>query len=126
MTVSNIKKAIYGLSVPATLAATNMVMAQGTNIVSDGASSVSDNLPQQSFTSLVNNIIYFALFLIGLASVIMLIYGGFRYVFSAGEEKATKAGKDAILYSIIGIVVALLSFAIVQFVVGGVGGSTTK
>ena len=46
----------------------------------------------------------------------MLIIGGFRYVFSQGNEKAVSGAKDTILYSIIGIVVALLAFAIVNFV----------
>jgi len=55
---------------------------------------------------------------IGFVSVIMLIVGGFRYVLSNGNEKAVSGAKDTILYSIIGLVVALLAFAIVNFVLG--------
>ncbi|MEI7819104.1 MAG: hypothetical protein WCI47_03230 [bacterium] len=55
------------------------------------------------------------LFVIGIASVIMIIIGGMRYIFSGGDPKNTAAAKDTVLYAVIGIVVALLAYAIVQF-----------
>jgi Type IV secretion system pilin len=55
---------------------------------------------------------------IGFVSVVMLIIGGFRYVLSNGNEKSVTAAKDTILYAIIGVVIALLSFAIINFVLG--------
>ena len=58
------------------------------------------------------------LFIIGAISVIMLVIGGIRYTTSAGDSSAVKAAKDTILYAIVGIVVALLAFAVVNFVVG--------
>jgi hypothetical protein len=57
------------------------------------------------------------LFLIGAVSVIMLIYGGLRYVISGGDSTAVTAAKNTILYAVIGIIVALLAYAIVNFVV---------
>ncbi len=66
----------------------------------------------------IKNIINAMLLVIGIVAVIMLIVGGFRYVISNGNEKAVTGAKDTILYAIIGIVVALLSFAIVNFVLG--------
>jgi len=59
-----------------------------------------------------------ALFIIGALSVIMLIYGGIRYTISMGDAKNVEAAKNTIMYAIIGIVVALLAFAIVNFVLG--------
>lgn len=53
---------------------------------------------------------------IGVISVIMIVIGGIRYTVSGGDEKGTKGAKDTILYSIVGLVVALLAFAIVNFV----------
>lgn len=58
------------------------------------------------------------LFLIGAISVIMLIIGGIRYTISGGDSSQVTAAKNTILYSIVGIVVALLAFAIVNFVLG--------
>ena len=66
----------------------------------------------------VQNITNTMLLVIGIVAVIMLIVGGFRYVLSNGNEKAISGAKDTILYAIIGIVVALLSYAIVNFVLG--------
>lgn len=59
------------------------------------------------------------LFVIGAIAVIMLIYGGIRYTISGGDSKNVTAAKDTILYAIVGIVVAILAYAIVNFVIGG-------
>ncbi|MDP4038445.1 MAG: pilin [bacterium] len=72
-----------------------------------------DSLPKQ-----IQNITNTLLFIIGIAAVIMLIVGGLMYIFSGGDSENTKKAKDTILYAVIGIVVALLSFAIVSFVIG--------
>lgn len=56
------------------------------------------------------------LFIIGAVSVIMLIIGGIRYTVSGGDSAAVTGAKNTILYAIVGIVVALLAFAIVNFV----------
>ena len=63
------------------------------------------------------------IFLVGAVSVIMLIWGGLQYVISAGDSKRVESAKNTILYSIIGIVVALLAFAIVGFVTGSLTGA---
>lgn len=55
---------------------------------------------------------------VGIAAVIMLIIGGLMYIFSGGNPEQTKRAKDTILYAIIGIIIAILSYAIVNFVVG--------
>lgn len=71
--------------------------------------------------SIFSKITNTALFLIGAISVIMLIYGGIRYTISGGDEKAVTAAKNTILYAVVGIVVALLAFALVSFVVNNIG-----
>ena len=57
------------------------------------------------------------LFIIGAVSVIMLIIGGFRYVTSQGDQTQVQSAKNTILYSIVGIVVAILAYAAVNFVI---------
>lgn len=57
------------------------------------------------------------LFLIGVISVIMLIFGGLRYVISGGNSSAVTAAKNTILYAIVGLIVAILAYAIVNFVI---------
>ena len=58
------------------------------------------------------------LFIIGAVSVIMLILGGIRYTVSQGDSSAITSAKNTILYAIIGIIVAILAFAAVNFVIG--------
>lgn len=57
------------------------------------------------------------LFIIGAVAVIMLIIGGIRYVVSGGDSSAVTGAKNTILYAVIGIVVALLAYALVHFVI---------
>ncbi len=58
--------------------------------------------------------------IIGFVAVVMTVIGGFQYTLSAGDAGKVKKAKDTILYGIIGLVVALLSFAIVNFVLTNV------
>jgi len=62
------------------------------------------------------------LFLVGAISVIMLIIGGIRYVISAGDQNQVTGAKNTIMYAIVGIVVAFLAFAAVNFVVTRLAG----
>ncbi len=57
------------------------------------------------------------LFIIGAVSVIMLIIGGIRYTVSQGDQGAVTSAKNTILYAIIGLVVAILAYAAVNFVI---------
>jgi len=56
------------------------------------------------------------LFVLGAISVIMIIIGGLRYVISGGNSTAVTAAKNTILYAIVGVIVALLAYAIINFV----------
>lgn len=74
--------------------------------------------------SIFVNIVNALLFLIGAISVIMLIYGGIRYTASGGSSTSVTAAKNTIMYAVIGLVVAFLAFAIVNWVLSGLGGTT--
>lgn len=54
--------------------------------------------------------------IVGVAAVIMIIIGGFKYVTSNGDANGTSGAKNTILYAVIGLVVAALAQALVQFV----------
>lgn len=66
-----------------------------------------------------------ALYVIGAISVIMLIWGGLRYIISGGDSKKVTDAKNTILYAIIGLVFAVLAYAIVSFVLNSIGSLTT-
>ncbi len=63
-----------------------------------------------------NRITSILLFVVGAVAVIMLIFGGIRYIVSGGDQNNVTAAKNTILYAIIGIIVALLAYAAVKFV----------
>ncbi len=55
---------------------------------------------------------------LGFLAVIMLIIGGVKYTTSAGDAKAVTDAKNTILYALIGLAIAILSYSIVKFVIG--------
>lgn len=69
----------------------------------------------------VKKIINVALGVLGSLSVVMIIYGGVTYTISAGDAKKVEQAKNTILYSVIGLVVALAAGAIVNFVLNALG-----
>lgn len=66
----------------------------------------------------VANIINIAIYILGGVSVIMVVIGGIRMAIANGDPGNIKAGKHTILWAVVGLIVALLSFGIVQFIVG--------
>ncbi len=67
-------------------------------------------------SSLIQDIINVLLFVIGAVAVVMIIIGGIRYTTSNGDSNRTTAAKNTILYSVVGLVVAIMASAIVNFV----------
>jgi heme/copper-type cytochrome/quinol oxidase subunit 2 len=68
--------------------------------------------------TLIRSIIQIMLIIAGIVAVIMIIVGGIGYSTSAGDPAKTKKAKDTVLYSIVGLVVAIMAYAVVTFVVG--------
>ncbi len=67
--------------------------------------------------SLVKNVISIMSYAIGIAAVIMIIVGGFKYVFSNGDANSLSSAKNTILYALVGLVVAMFAQLIVRFVI---------
>lgn len=62
------------------------------------------------------NVIRLLGLIVGIASVIMIIFGGFRFITSSGDSAKIASARDTVLYAIVGLVVAALSQAIVAWV----------
>ena len=71
------------------------------------------------FKQITNTVLY----IVVIVAVIMLIIGGIRYVVSGGDSKKVTDAKNTVLYAIIGLVISLLSFAIVNFVMASLPNS---
>ncbi|AHB42191.1 hypothetical protein RAAC3_TM7C00001G0333 [Candidatus Saccharibacteria bacterium RAAC3_TM7_1] len=108
---------VLGLSAaPLVLAGNSVYATTATDNVTKGlnATGASNGKNLQKNIKTVVNVI---LFLLGAIAVIMIILGGVRYVLSNGEASQVTAAKNTILYAVIGLIVALLAYAIVNFVV---------
>ena len=126
-----VKTIVMGLAAVATLGTATLVAPvasaadnslQGTTAY-DAASTYTtgDDTNQQSGqkTSLMETlqiIINVALGIIGFIAVAMIIVGGVQYTTSAGDAAKVTKAKNTILYGVVGLVIALLAFAIVNFI----------
>lgn len=57
----------------------------------------------------------------GALALLVMTIGGFRYVLSRGDPQATAQAKDTIVYAIVGLVISIAAFSIVNFVVKAAG-----
>jgi hypothetical protein len=80
------------------------------------AKTTDSKITNKDLKTTIKDIINVLLYIIGVLSVIMIIYGGFRYVTSGGDSGGVSNAKNTILYAIIGLVVAALAYAIINFV----------
>jgi len=92
--------------------AVNVFSQCGSNSSSAVCKSTGDN-----FSSMIKTVINILLYVLGMVAVIMIVIGGIRYTTSNGDASAVKSAKDTILYSVIGLVVAIMAYSIVNFVV---------
>lgn len=71
---------------------------------------------EQEVKNTVKTVINSLLFVVGIITVIMIIVGGIRYATSNGDPGSITGAKNTILYAVIGLVIAIFSYAIVNFV----------
>ena len=107
---------------------TSRVLASALSVQEGANAARADGMPTELigdngvFRRLTNTL----LLIVGLISVIMLVYGGLRYILSGGDSKKVTDAKNTILYAIIGLIISLLAFAIVNFVLNSVVGITNN
>jgi len=66
----------------------------------------------------VKNIVDILSWVVGVASVLMIIVGGLRYVLSGGDSNNVTAAKNTILYALVGLVVVMVAQILVNLVIG--------
>ncbi len=110
-----IKKLFLVLS--STLLLPSIVLAEATPLFNP--------LRVATFPELVNNVISGVLGVVGAISLVMMVIGGIVWMTSAGNADRIRRGRDTLLWAILGLVVIFLSYAIINFVFGGLGVPTT-
>lgn len=71
--------------------------------------------------SVLNHAISVLLFVTGSISILMIVIGGLRFVLAAGNPANIKAARETVLYSVVGLVISALAYAMVNFVLIHVG-----
>ena len=84
---------------------------RGADMTNSGGGSAKQDLPD-----IITTIINVMLFIAGALAVIMIIYGGIRYITAHGDEKQVKVAKDTIIYSVVGLIIAIIAYALVSFI----------
>jgi len=87
-------------------------MGAGGGIVVDA----SDVATIQGFQCLIGNVLMIFMTGLGLIGFVMFIVGSFSYMLSGGNAKGTETAKNTMTYSVIGLVVALSSFIILNLI----------
>ncbi len=72
---------------------------------------------QNNLLSTITSIINGVIGILGIVCVVVMIIGGINYMTSSGDAGKVKKAKDTILYGLIGLVVCVLAFAIVNFLI---------
>lgn len=70
-----------------------------------------------SVSGIIQTVVNVMLFLLGAVCVVMIVIGGIRYATSQGDQSGVSSAKNTILYAVVGLVVAVAAYAIVNFVV---------
>jgi hypothetical protein len=83
-----------------------------------GIDCINPNENEPTLEERVKTIINVVIYVVGILAVVMVIYGGVRYTLSEGSEKKVTDAKNTIMYGVIGLIVCILAFAIVNFVIG--------
>lgn len=99
-----------------TYAANREEVCKGIDSIDSNATSDCTDKEGGQLSAFIKKIINILLFIIGAIAVLMIIIGGLRYVLSAGDQGAVTGAKNTILYAVVGLIVAVMAFAIVNFV----------
>lgn len=75
------------------------------------------NNPENKTNKFIQNIINILMFALGTIAVIVIIVGGIKYATADGDQSQLTSAKNTILYAVVGLVVALMAYAIVGFVI---------
>lgn len=73
-----------------------------------------ENIAEDGFAENLTNLL---LFILGIGAVIMIVIGGIKYATANGDASKISSAKNTILYSVVGLIVALMAWGIIRFVI---------
>jgi len=115
MIVSSLSLGVGSLS----LAGANAVSADTVSDLKDGVTGSGGGGAKNSSNRLpivIKTVVNILLFFVGAFAVIMIVIAGFRFVTANGDSNTVSSARNTILYAVIGLVVAFMAFALVNFI----------
>ncbi len=76
--------------------------------------------PDETLQGTIRNVINVISIIAGAVAVIMIVWGGFRYITSGGNAETVKSARNTILYALIGLVIIAFAQVIVRFTLSSV------
>ncbi len=120
------------LAVPAVAFAASPIqdcLSQGVGLSTGNGSTCVADPDQETGAGKIQNIVTTAInifsIIVGIVSVVMIIYGGFKYITSGGDSGNVTSAKNTIVFAVIGLIIVALAQFIVQFVLNKVNSSGT-
>ncbi len=127
MTKNTLVKGLVSVAMIATMALPVMALAQG-------SVTANELLPNEIGANLgtgttdiritIARIIRTAMSLLGIIAVMIVLYGGFKWMTSSGSEEAVGDAKKIITAGIIGLIIILTAYAIASFVINSLVSAT--
>lgn len=108
---------MFGVLIPQGVFATGNTAAQH---AINGLNATGTNSSKDA-NGIIKDVVGIMMFILGALAVIMIIYSGIQYVTSVGDSGKIQKAKNTLIYSIVGLIVAIFAYAIVNFVLTRVG-----
>ena len=109
--------AVFGASVLSTASLSGSASAQVSEGINTATTSEMKGKSIDGKDGLIKTVVNILLWAVGILSVIMIIFSGFRYITSAGDASKTKSAQSTLIYSVVGLIVAIMAYAIVNMVI---------
>jgi hypothetical protein cdiviTM7_00617 len=109
--------AVFGASVLSTASLSGSVSAQVSKGIDTATTSEMKGKSIDGDKGLIKTVVNVLLWAVGVLSVIMIIFSGFRYITSSGDASKTKSAQSTLIYSVVGLIVAIMAWAIVNMVI---------
>ena len=109
--------AVFGASVLSTASLSGNASAQVSKGIDTATTSEMKGKSIDGDKGLIKTVVNVLLWAVGILSVIMIIFSGFRYITSAGDASKTKSAQSTLIYSVVGLIVAIMAWAIVNMVI---------
>lgn len=128
MTKKTLIKGLISTAMLATMALPMVALAQGavtSNELLPGQIATELGQQQQDLRITIARIVRTAMSLLGIIAVMIILYGGFKWMTSGGSDEAVGDAKKIITAGIIGLIIILTAYAIASFVINSLITATT-